>query len=62
MDKDVYINPPPDTENINKVWKLKKSLYGLKQSARNWFNHLKSILLMFELEQVNFDPGVFVNN
>ena len=29
------------------VLKLKKSLYGLKQSPRNFFNHLNSVLFYF---------------
>ena len=44
----IYVNVPKGYEsstNPNQVWKLKKSLYGLKQSGRNWnatlHNHLK---------------------
>ena len=48
IEEEIYVNVPKGYEsstNPNKVWKLKKSLYGLKQSGRNWnatlHNHLK---------------------
>ena len=34
---DVYVKQPPSYQQPrNPVWKLKRSLYGLKQSGRNW--------------------------
>ena len=45
----VYIEMPRGFREPGKVLKLKRSLYGLKQSPRNFFLHLKS-----KLEQVGF--------
>ena len=46
-----------------KVLKLKKSLYGLKQSPRNFFNFLKSNLEKIGFEQVTeIDPCLFVSD
>ena len=42
MDEDVYVRQPPgfvDPEHPNKVWKLNKALYGLRQSPRIWYVH-----------------------
>jgi hypothetical protein len=39
-----------------KVLKLKKSLYGLKQSPRNFFHYLKS-----KLEAIGFEQALDVN-
>lgn len=37
IDYEIYINPPEDyQEEEGVVYKLEKSLYGLKQSGRNW--------------------------
>ena len=37
IDSEVYVRQPEGFEGgKEKVWKLKKSLYGLKQSGRNW--------------------------
>lgn len=41
LNKEVYIDLPPRFENTNnsrRVYKLKKSLYSLKQSPRAWFD------------------------
>ena len=38
---------PPDTDklgNTNKVWQLKKALYGLKSAPKAWNNHITSVL------------------
>ena len=36
IDEDIYVSQPIGYAIENKVWKLQKSLYGLKQSGRNW--------------------------
>ena len=52
IDKDIYVQQPPgyemtDADGIRLTCHLNKSLYGLKQSGRNWHvtltNYLKSI-------------------
>ena len=50
IDCELYIEQPMGFEKISKsgeklVCKLNKSLYGLKQSGRNWNNLLNSILM-----------------
>ncbi|MDR3548822.1 MAG: reverse transcriptase domain-containing protein [Candidatus Pacebacteria bacterium] len=37
LDEDVYMEMPPGYEQSGMVCHLKKSLYGLKQSPRNWY-------------------------
>jgi hypothetical protein len=59
----VYIDMPRGFGQPGKVLRLKKSLYGLKQSPRNFFQHLKS-----QLESAGFtstteiDPCLFVSD
>ena len=75
--KTAYLNAPIDTEiymqqpegfekkgeNGEKlVYKLRKSLYGLKQSGRNWNNMLHAYLLDQEFEQSLADPCVYYKN
>ena len=37
LDEEIYMKPPPrDTLDENYVYRLNKSLYGLKQAGRNW--------------------------
>ena len=63
IDTEVYIEMPRGFKEEGKVLKLNKSLYGLKQSPRNFFLHLKS-----KLESIGFknneevDPCLFVSD
>ena len=41
MDTLVYVEMPPLFGQEGYVWKLNKSIYGLRQSPLNFFNHLK---------------------
>jgi hypothetical protein len=60
----VYIEMPRSfaEEKSGKVLKLSKSLYGLKQSPRNFFLFLKGNLEAVGLQQSEADPCLFVNN
>ena len=44
LDEELYIRAPTGTEQLpdGLVYRLKKSLYGLKQSPKQWNNMLKS--------------------
>ena len=52
IDEDVYVTQPSGYTVEGKVWKLNKSLYGLKQSGRNWHTMLHEYLL-----ELNFNPS-----
>lgn len=41
---EIYIEPPEQFEAPDTVYRLRKSLYGLKQSSRLWWLHLGSVL------------------
>jgi hypothetical protein len=45
-----------------KVLKLKKSLYGLKQSPRAWFDQLRQAMCNMGYKQCNSDYTVFYNH
>ena len=58
LDEEIYIRAPKGYEQPGFVWKLRKSLYGLKQSGRNWFSLLESYL--HEHSFGNIDSCIFV--
>ena len=65
-DEDIYMkNPPGYGDEDNTVKHLKKSLYGLKQAGRKWYDMLKRTLADLGFSVSTADPGVFhahINN
>jgi hypothetical protein len=61
-DKVIYMQAPPSSSTITEgtsVKQLKKSLYGLKQARRCWYNTLSRILADLGFRTSQADPGVF---
>ena len=62
IDEEIYVNQPAGYVTPNKVWRLNKSLYGLKQSGRNWHQTLNSYLKEQGFDQSTADPCVFIKH
>jgi hypothetical protein len=63
LEETIYMNPPKGWElPPGKVWLLKKSLYGLKQSGRNWNKLLDSVLqgVNFQFHNLQEDACLYV--
>ncbi|KAH9659075.1 hypothetical protein KPL70_023730 [Citrus sinensis] len=62
--EEIYMDLPPGCsgpERLNqKVCKLKKSLYGLKQSPRAWFGKFTKAMVHFGYNQSNSDHTLFI--
>ncbi|KAK3021003.1 hypothetical protein RJ639_045468 [Escallonia herrerae] len=61
LHEEVYIRPPPgfSPSSPNKVLRLRKSLYGLRQSPRNWFAKLSTALRSYGFLQSHADHTLF---
>ncbi|GJZ31441.1 putative RNA-directed DNA polymerase [Tanacetum coccineum] len=57
----VYMKVPQGfkKENDNRVCKLKKSLYGLKQASRNWYQKFTTSLIEIGFKQTGADHSLF---
>ena len=53
---EIYIKPPKEA-NTNKLWKLKKHVYGLKQSSRKWYNAVSAELQKSGLTKCKMDEA-----
>jgi hypothetical protein len=61
-DEEVYLEMPRGFEQPGKCLKLKKSLYGLRQSPRNFFLYLAQRMEECEMRQSMHDPCLFIGD
>ena len=65
LEEEVYREIPPNFDNLvtsNKVYRLKKSLYGLKQSSRVWFDRFTKAVKKCIYNQCQTDHTMFVKH
>ena len=61
-DEEVFMEQPQGYEESDKKWyvcKLFKSLYGLKQAGRKWYDTLCKVLANIGFKRSEADPAVF---
>ncbi|GKB29382.1 retrovirus-related pol polyprotein from transposon TNT 1-94, partial [Tanacetum coccineum] len=59
LEEVIYMRQPPRYEQGNKVCLLKKSLYGLKQSPRQWYKRFDEYTLSNEFKRSSYDRCVY---
>ena len=62
IDAEIYMKQPPGFQDANQpdfVWKLHKSIYGLKQSPLCWYNKMLQALESFGFQKASAEHGVF---
>nr|GEU69636.1 hypothetical protein [Tanacetum cinerariifolium] len=61
--EEVYFSHPDgfvDPDNPNHMYKLKKTLYGLNQAPRAWYDMLSSFLISQDFSKGSVDPTLFI--
>jgi len=64
LDEEIYMTQPMVFKTAGKknmICKLKKSLYGLKQSPRQWYKCFDSIIRGKRYTHSHYDPCVYYN-
>nr|KAJ0186503.1 hypothetical protein LSAT_V11C900486210 [Lactuca sativa] len=63
LNEEIYMKIPQGfrKENETRVCKLKKSLYGLKQASRNWYQKFTTTLQKLEYRQSQADHSLFIH-
>lgn len=60
LKEDIYMEQPEGFAfDKNKVCKLSKSLYGLKQAAKSWYDTLNQVLKKYNFIQSKTDPCLY---
>lgn len=64
LQENVYMKIPPglSTSKPNQVCKLSKSLYGLKQASRKWYEKLTTLLISNDYKQAASDASLFTKS
>ncbi|GKE51280.1 retrovirus-related pol polyprotein from transposon TNT 1-94 [Tanacetum coccineum] len=63
LKEEVYVNQPDgfvDPHHPNKVYHLKKTLYGLKQPLKAWYDELSNFLPSKGFSKASIDPTLFI--
>ena len=63
LHEEIFMEPPqglPDSGTTDVVWRLRKPLYGLKQSPRQWHGKLKMALLQLGFRPSHGDASLYV--
>ncbi|KAI3759425.1 hypothetical protein L6452_07232 [Arctium lappa] len=62
LDEEVYMKIPEDFANANetRVCRLRKSLYGLRQASRNWYQKFTAALSSLNFKQTHADASLFI--
>ena len=56
----IHVQAPPEIQYPEPtVWRLKRQLYGLRDSPRSWQAHLNQVLKSLNLSQMKSDPCTF---
>ena len=59
ISRDVFVKPPIEA-GTKQLWKLRKTIYGLKDAARAWYNKVTSVMRELGGEKSVFEPTVFI--
>jgi len=65
IDEDIWVKIPEGTKlaaNDDGIYKLRKSLCGLKQASRNWNNDINQYLVDNGFTRLEADPCIYVKN
>ena len=60
IDRDVYIKPPAELCEKDKVWKLRRCLYGLNDAPREWYNALYDEFIALGAVRSTLDNAMFM--
>ena len=64
LDEDIYMQQPDgyraDGQQADHVWKLNKSLYGLKQAGRAWNKKMDTALVELGFQSLHSDSCVYI--
>ena len=58
IDRELFVKPPKEA-NTNGLWKLKKTIYGLKDAAKAWHETVNAVMEKLGGERSIYEPTIF---
>ena len=58
INREVFLRPPPEFNN-GKLWRLKKTVYGLSDAARAWYDRLMKELKSLKVTMCGVEPSLY---
>ena len=58
INREVFLKPPVEFDE-GKIWRLKKTVYGLCDAAGAWYNRVSSALCSLSVERCDLEPSLF---
>ena len=63
VDGDIYVIPPLEySPEGNLLWKLKRALYGLRNSPKLWQQHFAACMEKYGFMRMKSDPNLYVHS
>ena len=62
IEEEVYLQPPLGYSDGDKVWKLNRCIYELKQSPNEWYALFAKFLTSKDFTASHQDPCMFIHN
>ena len=59
IQREIFIQPPPEKVKPGKTWKLLKACYGLYDASREWYMAVRQTLLEMKMKSVSGDDAFF---
>ena len=59
LTRKVFMEPPAELQRDGHIWKLRKSVYGLCDASRKWFQSVKPELIQLGMKAVSGDEAFF---
>jgi len=60
MERELYLRPPKEVCPSNKIWRLKRCIYGLSDAPREWYNKVVEELVKLKGVRSLIDPAMFM--
>ena len=59
LERTIHVKPPKEANQVGKLWKLLKCLYGLKDASRQWYLKVKGKLKEMGFKKSSHDGALF---